>query len=208
MNGTISADFIKAGVLSGIEIQNGSGTFHVSDTGTVTAKDGTIGGFTITDHYLYNYNSATDQLLGMNNVAGNTNWLAIGKPNNGGNPTGSWGNCAFRVTKDGKLYASDGSISGGIVSGTLTAANIFADRIYNSGGNAFVSFGSSVPYYVQFNFGTNQFIRIYLSPQSVTPSDPSLGAEVFGMVYVRNTGTAYMYTDQYGLQVTTTLFNQ
>lgn len=209
MDGTIYADFIKAGILSGIEIQNGSNTFHVSNTGTVTAKDGTIGGFTITDHYLYNYNSATDQLLGMNNVAGNTNWLAIGKPNNGGDPTGSWQNCAFRVTKDGKLYATDGQISGSIVAGALSAATIAAGSVTNPSGNAFMSFGSSPPY-VQFTYaqsGTIRFIRIFFSPQSVTPTDTSLGNEVFGMVYIRSGSTAYMYTDQHGLQTVSTLFN-
>ena len=208
MNGTIYADFIKAGILSGIEIQNGSNTFHVSSGGTVTAKDGQIGGFTITDHYLYNYDANNDWLLGMNNVSSNTNWLAIGQPNNGGDPTGAWSNCAFRVTKDGKLYASDGQISGSIVSGVLSAANIYANRIYNSGGSAFISFGSSSLPYVQFNFGTNQFIRIFMSPTSVTPADTSLGNQVYGLIYVRNGGTAYMYTDNYGLQITTTLFNQ
>lgn len=209
MDGTIYADFIKAGILSGIEIKNGSNTFHVSNAGTVTAKDGTIGGFTITDHYLYNYNSATDQLLGMNNVAGNTNWLAIGKPNNGGDPTGSWLNCNFRVTKDGELYAKAGEITGSLVAGALTAATIAAGKVTNPSGNAFMSFGSSPPY-VQFTYaqsGTIRFIRIFFAPQSVTPTDTSLGNEVFGMVYIRSGSTAYMYTDQYGLQTVSTLFN-
>lgn len=38
MNGAIVADFITAGVLRGIEIANGNGTFHVAPDGTVTAS--------------------------------------------------------------------------------------------------------------------------------------------------------------------------
>jgi len=38
MDGAIVADFITAGILRGIEITNGNGTFHVSPNGTVTAS--------------------------------------------------------------------------------------------------------------------------------------------------------------------------
>ena len=208
MNGTIIADFIKAGVLSGIEIQNGSGTFHVSPGGTVTAKDGKIGGFTINSHLLYNYDSVNDLLIGLNNQAGDTNWLALGHLNNGGDVEGTWQNCEFRVTKDGKLYATAGNISGSIVAGALTAASMAASQITNPNGTVFISFGSE---YVQFNYkhgNSPWFVRIYGMPTAVTPTDPTLPASVYGLIYIRNGGTAYMYTDQYGLQVTSTLFNQ
>ena len=39
MNGQIVADFVKAGVLSGVEIQNGNDTFPVTENGKVTARD-------------------------------------------------------------------------------------------------------------------------------------------------------------------------
>ena len=38
MDGAIVADFITAGVLRGLEINNGDGTFHVGPDGTVTAS--------------------------------------------------------------------------------------------------------------------------------------------------------------------------
>lgn len=38
MDGKIVADFITAGILRGIEISNGDGTFHVSPDGTVSAS--------------------------------------------------------------------------------------------------------------------------------------------------------------------------
>lgn len=38
MDGAIVADFITAGVLRGIEITNGNGTFHVAANGTVSAS--------------------------------------------------------------------------------------------------------------------------------------------------------------------------
>ena len=47
MNGAINADFITAGKISGIEIDNGSGTFKVTAAGNVTATDGSIGGWKV-----------------------------------------------------------------------------------------------------------------------------------------------------------------
>lgn len=47
MDGAIVADFITAGILRGIEIKNGDGTFHVSPDGKVTASAINITGGTI-----------------------------------------------------------------------------------------------------------------------------------------------------------------
>jgi hypothetical protein len=44
---TITTDKLIAGTLTGYTINNGSGTFSVSDTGVVSASSGTIGGFTL-----------------------------------------------------------------------------------------------------------------------------------------------------------------
>ena len=44
MNGEIVADYIKAGVISGIEINNGNGTFRVDANGNLTATSGTFSG--------------------------------------------------------------------------------------------------------------------------------------------------------------------
>ena len=44
MDGTIVADFIKAGVLTGVEINNGNGTFKVDNQGSVTASNAKISG--------------------------------------------------------------------------------------------------------------------------------------------------------------------
>ena len=49
-DGAIVADFITAGVLRGIEIKNGDGTFHVSPDGTVSASAMNITGGTINIH--------------------------------------------------------------------------------------------------------------------------------------------------------------
>lgn len=48
MDGVINANFIKAGILQGIEINNGSGTFHVDENGNVTANSLTSNNATIT----------------------------------------------------------------------------------------------------------------------------------------------------------------
>ena len=44
MDGSIVADFIKAGVLTGVEINNGNGTFRVDNQGSVTASNAKISG--------------------------------------------------------------------------------------------------------------------------------------------------------------------
>lgn len=44
MEGEINADFIKAGKITGIEINNGNGTFHVDSSGNLTANSATLKG--------------------------------------------------------------------------------------------------------------------------------------------------------------------
>lgn len=44
MDGTIVADYIKAGIISGVEINNGNGTFRVDSNGNLTANSGTFKG--------------------------------------------------------------------------------------------------------------------------------------------------------------------
>ena len=62
----VNAEYVQAGVLRGIEISNGNGSFHVSANGYVTATSGTIGGFNITADSLWsvsNYYSVPDHTL-------------------------------------------------------------------------------------------------------------------------------------------------
>lgn len=44
IDGSINADFIRAGTLTGLEINNGNGTFKVDSSGTLTAKSASIEG--------------------------------------------------------------------------------------------------------------------------------------------------------------------
>ena len=208
MNGEIDANFIKVGTLSAIEMNNGTGTFRVLSDGTVTAKKGTIGGFTITDNYFYNYDSVNDYLLGMNNVSANTNWLAIGKPNNGGNPTGAWSNCAFRVTKDGKVYATDAHLSGncdvagGVISGAITAATIAAGKVTNTGGTSFIDLSTSGR--MKFVLQSTWYVIVSVNLLSCQATNTSLGT-VYGYIYVRNGSTYYLYSTVGLVQVNTQL---
>lgn len=60
IDGGIVADYITAGTLTGLEINNGSGTFHVDSAGAMTATSGEIAGWTIeqdalTKEYLDEY---------------------------------------------------------------------------------------------------------------------------------------------------------
>lgn len=84
--------------------------------GTITAQNGLIGGWEITPTQLKNYSGERDENGYYLNsfcmqVAGNgaANALAIGRANENW-----WGHAAFRVTVDGKLYATNAEISGNI----------------------------------------------------------------------------------------------
>ena len=86
--------------------------------GTIIAQNGLIGGWEITPTQLKNYSGERDENGYYLNsfcmqVAGNgaTNALVIGRANENW-----WGHAAFRVTVDGKLYATDAEISGTIIS--------------------------------------------------------------------------------------------
>lgn len=53
IDGGIVADYITAGTLTGLEINNGSGTFYVDSAGAMTATSGEIAGWTIDSGAIY-----------------------------------------------------------------------------------------------------------------------------------------------------------
>lgn len=92
-------DTVHNGIYVGTDgIALGKGNFKVTSSGDITAKSGTIGGFTITATSLYNgmtsFNDTTH-----NGVYIGTDGIALGKGN-------------FQVTANGDLYANNGYFLG------------------------------------------------------------------------------------------------
>ena len=80
----------------------GKGKFKVTDAGAVSAKSGTIGGFTIGENALYNGSKST--------IDANTDGVYLGTDGI------SLGKGTFKVTDAGKVTASDINITGGSIS--------------------------------------------------------------------------------------------
>ena len=98
MDGAIVADFITAGVLRGIEILNGDGSFHVAVDGTVTASKLNVTGGRV------NITSDDDQYVAVSAKSGKyyTTMSPDGIWTNGGF-TGSgfsFGNLAGQITME------------------------------------------------------------------------------------------------------------
>ena len=107
-------------------------------TGTIIADDGTVGGWTIKNNWigasgeLDYYGNGVYYTYGAGLYAGaagtKNTCLAIGyMPNS---IAGSWDNAEFRVTGDGKLYATGANITG-----TINAGSIIAEGTYVGNGN-------------------------------------------------------------------------
>lgn len=118
-------DTVHNGIYVGTNgIALGKGNFKVTSDGDVTAKRGTIGGFTITATSLYNgmtsFNDTTH-----NGVYIGTDGIALGKGN-------------FQVTPSGALYANEGYFLGLIQAASIRSAYTDPDTpsfgYFNGGG--------------------------------------------------------------------------
>lgn len=128
MEGEINADFIKAGKITGIEIDNGSGTFKVDSSGNLTANSATLtgsfsagrtkidtsGNFTVKDvnnAEVFKISSTGAVKLGSMKIATN-GAFSVG-------PQASYSTSApFYVTDAGVLHAN-----GAVLNGSFTAEN-------------------------------------------------------------------------------------
>jgi hypothetical protein len=154
----IDAGKITAGIISGIEYNNGSGTFRVTPagaltatsaniTGTITSTAGSIGGFTITSTYLGGSGGFTLNSSGQID-GGSGNTIFYGKANFGGGTAGSeslivTGASNFNgaltglaITANGDLYAA----------GHSTTANAANGYVFTTGGRIARSTASSARY--------------------------------------------------------------
>lgn len=128
-NGKTGIDTDVNGIyISSDGISLGRGNFKVTSQGTITAKSGTVGGFTITNNSIYNgMNSFSDTT--HDGVYIGTSGIALGKG-------------AFKVTSGGQVTASNLIITGGSINinngafsvdanGNLTANNgTFGGNVY------------------------------------------------------------------------------
>lgn len=109
---------IIGGTITGSVINNGNGTFSVDEngkmicsnaeiSGTITANDGHIGGWAIDDYKIYGGDSSTGVAV-MQIPTSHTTWVFAA----GGTSHDDYGDCPFRVNKNGALYATGATIEG------------------------------------------------------------------------------------------------
>lgn len=108
-----SAVTISAGTItfnSGTLIVN-SGNFTLDAAGTITAKAGTIGGWTLMHHKLFAGDGVDIKTVAIQAPQESTLYVFAA----GGTSHDSYADCPFRVTKAGKLYATDAVVYGDII---------------------------------------------------------------------------------------------
>lgn len=124
-SGAMSADHIRGGTLAlggvnnvngAMNIYNSSGTRvgYWNNTG-INAIAGTIGGFTISSTKIYG-TSSTGKVIAIQKGSQNVHTAFAA----GGSSHSDYSDCPFRVSMDGKLYATDATISGNITASTLS----------------------------------------------------------------------------------------
>lgn len=165
----IDAGKITAGIISGIEYNNGSGTFRVtpagaltatnatitgaitatsgSFTGAITSTSGTIGGFTITSTYLGGSGGFTLNSSGQID-GGSGNTIFYGKANFGGGTAGSeslivTGASNFNGALTGLAITANGDL---YAAGHSTTANAANGYVFTTGGRIARSTASSARY--------------------------------------------------------------
>lgn len=130
MEGEINADFIKAGKITGIEINNGNGTFKVDSSGNLTANNATLkgsfqaartkidtsGNFVVT-------NSSNAEIFKISST-GAMKGGALKVSASGGLSVGTGTSYStsdpFYVTPSGVLHATGAVITGSLKAGTMS----------------------------------------------------------------------------------------
>lgn len=108
-----SAVTITAGTItfnSGTIVIN-SDNFKVTSDGTITAKAGTVGGWTLKNYKLYAGDGVNIKTVALQAPTDSNLYVFAA----GGTSHDSYADCPFRVTKAGKLYATDAVVYGDII---------------------------------------------------------------------------------------------
>lgn len=154
MDGAITADFIKTGVLasknntSWIDMDNGSFNFgdgsltfyggKLKATGEIVAEKGAIGGFEISGHQIrsiWDTNRSSGMQIGTSGI-----WAFWA----GADSLTAYANAPFRVSHVGKLYATDAVIQGDITAdtGSIGGWNIENNVMYSKNGSTYTTLKS------------------------------------------------------------------
>lgn len=88
-----------------------STNFQLTADGTITAKAGTIGGWTLNSYKLFAGDGVNSKTVVVEVPGSATTYVFAA----GGKSHDDYGDCPFRVTKHGKLYATDAIINGSVV---------------------------------------------------------------------------------------------
>ena len=96
-----------------------STNFSVDANGNMTANSGRIGGWTIENGKMYAGDGGTIKTAVVQAPASNNNWVFAA----GGSTHTTYGDCPFRVDKNGNLYATSANISGNVNSTNGTFQN-------------------------------------------------------------------------------------
>lgn len=112
-----------------------SGSF----TGTITADKGKIGGWTIASNKLYAGDGSSIKTVVMQAPTESNKWVFAA----GGSSHDNYGDCPFRVSKTGEVYATNVHIKGAIQSGsTITGSTITAGSIDIGGDTYYLRMGN------------------------------------------------------------------
>lgn len=124
--------------------------------GTIYASAGTIAGWNITTNRIYGGDSTTGVAFIQLPHANAAHVFGAG-----GTSHSNYSDCPFRVTKSGKLYATNAEITGKIIatSGSIGGFVIGASGLYGSGGNIEIS-QDRLYLSTTFNPATNAFYVI------------------------------------------------
>ena len=136
-----------AGVYVGTDgIGLGAGTFYVSSAGSMTAKSGTIGAWTISTSYIGSSQDGGSFYIASASDS-STYWIRAH------NAAGGGGTRTFSVSKTGALYASSADITGKITATSGKISNLTIDGKLTFGGNS--------DYYINANYSdTSWYIRL------------------------------------------------
>ena len=180
---TLDSDSIDGFYLGTNGLALGKGLFKVTDTGSLTAKSGTIGGWSLGDSALYlNGPTPGSTTLMLSKGTKSTNSI-------GGSPANTekiWMISAsdkFGVTTAGDLYANSANITGTITAnkGQIGQLRISQNQLYYAAQNKFIGIFPNRDDYVFAIGGT------------LTSTDTSTGDISFKDLVFKVTGTGQLY---------------
>lgn len=188
---------ISAGTItfnSGTIIIN-SENFSVTADGTVTATAGTIGGWTLKSYKLYAGDGSTIKTVCVQAPTANNLYVFAA----GGTSHDSYADCPFRVTKHGKLYATDAEIAGVVT----TVSGSYIAKLHSGGVQLYFEDVLCGTINSKYWSGASQkgiSLRVEENGQYIMFSHPSDGASGYDVDYILNYGWSSNYDEMHIFQ--------